>query len=103
MTLAEELMASRRCEMSTMLSISGVVGHLSGVRSDFSDLSGQALLRLASFSAAAVGAGDVNLQVKTSYTSGMILTDWQTMKRTEMETRTMPRFASRFCLAVISA
>ena len=88
--------------MSTMLSISGVVGHFSGVRSDFSDLSGQAL-RFASFSVTAVGAGDVNLQVKTSYTSGIILTDWQTMNRTEMETRTMPRFASRFCLAVISA
>jgi hypothetical protein len=81
MTLADELMARRRWERSTILSTRGVVGHLSGTRSTaFSGHPGPVSTVLGT------ADEDVMRQVKTSYMSGMILTDWQTMKRTEMET-----------------
>ncbi len=78
MKFADELIASMRCETPMMLSTTGFPLQ------------------------ATATTGLLNLQCTTSYMSGTILTDWQRMNRTEMEMSTTPKFASLFCLEVIS-
>jgi hypothetical protein len=75
MTFTDELMAKRRCDMSMSESMTWLWPQKPILTSR---------------------------HVTTSYKSGMILTDWQRMNKTEMDTKTIPKLASRLCRVVIS-
>lgn len=76
MKLADELMASSKCETLIRLLMKLGTSHCPTV--------------------------DCKRQKAPSYMSGTILMDWHTMKSTEIEMRTMPKLASRRCLDVVS-